>query len=101
MKVGLAHELRRLAGQSAACDQTLRKANQAQFMPQRSVHRNLVETVNDCRGGPQGLVAIERIDLNDDNILAVAFLDQWEEGRIPHITAIPIGFAVNLDRLKD
>ena len=74
--------------------------DQSQLLHQRRIERDLVQAVEDlaCRARNAG--TLDRIDLNEHRIARCALTHEWRDGRITHITAVPIRLAVNLDRLE-
>src|SRR5262249_35556054 len=52
------------------------------------------------RGGTWQSRPLDRIDLNENRILRVTFPHQRRDRRIAGIAAVPIAFAIDLDRLK-
>jgi hypothetical protein len=76
------------------------EADGAHFSHQRRVKTDLVDSIEDRRRSARRLLAFEWVNVDDDDVLALAAVDQWEDRWIAHITAVPIVFAINLDRLK-
>jgi hypothetical protein len=72
----------------------------AQFLHQRRVEGNLVEPVEDLVGRARQVRPFARIDLHQDGVVRVAFAHQRRQGRITGIAAIPVRFAVDLDRME-
>src|SRR3972149_7059152 len=55
----------------------------------------------ECRGrGARLGAAGHGVDVDDDDVGAVATVDQGKQGGIAHVAAVPIAFAVDLDRLE-
>ena len=74
--------------------------NHAQFLHQRRVEGNLVEAVQNIARRSWRRPALSWIDLDKDGIMRVALANQRRDGRIAGEAAVPIGFAVDLDRPK-
>ena len=51
-------------------------------------------------GEARRLVALDRIDLDDDRVAALGFVEQGIQGRIAGVSAVPIRLAVDDHRLK-
>ena len=45
-------------------------------------------------------LALHRVDVHDHHVAAVAVVDQREDRRVAHVAAVPVGLAVDLDRLE-
>ena len=72
----------------------------AQFLHQRRVEGNLVEPVQDLVGRARQLQPFARIDLHQNGVMRVAFAHQRRQRRIAGIAAVPVRFAVDLDRME-
>ena len=72
----------------------------AHFLHQRRIEGNLVEPVEDLARRAWRFQPFARIDLHQDGVVRVAFAHQRRKRRIAGIAAVPIGFAVDLDRLE-
>ena len=76
------------------------EADRPHLPHQRRIEADLVDAVQNIICGVRHVFAEQRIDMNDDNVGAGAVIDEREECRISHVAAVPIGFAVDLNRMK-
>ena len=76
------------------------KRDHPQFLQERGIEGDLVEAVHDLLGGARRARALDRIDRHDQRVLRGAFAHERRHGRVAGIAAIPIGLAVDLDRLE-
>ena len=77
-----------------------KKATERSSLKQARVERDLVQPVSDIAGRARYVGTMERVDLDQDDITGFAFVDQREQCRVAHITAVPIGFAVDFDSFE-
>lgn len=84
--------------QSFGVDQLLQQLNAAQLLDQAGIEGDLVNAVDDVPGAIWQLLAHQRIDLNDHQVLAVHVVDQRKQRRIATVAAVPVGLAVDLHR---
>src|SRR5262245_19260260 len=68
----------------------------AQLFQQYGIERHLVESVENVAGGARQCRPLDRIDLNENRILRVAFPHQRRDGGVAGIAAVPITLAVDL-----
>ena len=71
-----------------------------QFLEQHRVERDLVETVEDVAGAARRAGPLDGIDGDEDGVLGIQLADERGDGRVAGIAAVPIGLAVDLDRLE-
>ena len=83
-------------GQKAA-----HKIDGTQFGEQTGVEIHLVHAVHDFRHRVRNVPMLDRVDLHQQNIAGLGFVQQWIERRVAGITAIPIRLASDLDRLEN
>src|SRR5262245_57362810 len=81
------------------CD-LAQQGGHAQLFQQHGIERDLVEPVEDVTGRARQPRSFDRIDLNQNRILGVTFPHQRRDGGITGITAVPVAFALDLDRLE-
>ncbi len=62
---------------------------------QAGVERDLVDAVADGGRRLGDALARDRVDLHDDRVAAIGFVEQRPQRRIAGIAAVPIGFAVD------
>src|SRR5260221_110851 len=84
----------------AIVDQLGDEVDRPHLAHKRGVEADLVDAVEDLGRAARQLLALERIDVDNDDITTVAAIDQREDRRIAHIAAVPIMLATNLDGLK-
>src|SRR5271157_5327923 len=71
------------------------ESERAQFLEQARVECDLVQSILDVPGRLRNIRAIERVDLDHDDVAGIAFVDEREEGGVAHITPIPIRLAID------
>src|SRR6202022_3870520 len=76
------------------------QCHHAQLLHQRRVERNLVEPVEDLVCRARRVRPFARIDLHQDGVVGITFAHQRRKGGIAGVAAIPIGLALDLDRLE-
>ena len=86
--------------QRALVDQPAHELDGAVFGDQRGVERDLVDAVDDLlrclrRRRPQ-----HRIDLHHQHVLGVGGAEERKDRRVGGVAAVPVGHAVDLDRLE-
>src|SRR5579863_10026740 len=72
----------------------------AQFLQQRSVERDFVQPVEDFARGAWRARSVEWIDGDEKSVLRLALADERGDRRVAGVAAIPIGLAIDLDRLE-
>ena len=87
--------------EAPAFEQPLHKVDRAHFAHQRGVEADLVQPVHDVRDGGGNLGPVERVELHQDDVGGRALMIERPEGWVAEIAAIPIGLAIDLDRLED
>jgi hypothetical protein len=65
-----------------------------------SVEGNLIQTVENVRGRARRSLALNRVDLDENGVSRLALLNEWRDGRIAGIAAVPVRLAVNLYGLE-
>src|SRR6185503_17096932 len=85
------------ARQLALVDQLADERNTAQLRHQRRVERDLVDPRQDLVLRLRHLLALQWIDLNQQQVLCICCADQRVERWIADITAIPIRLTIDLD----
>ena len=94
------------AGQPPLFEQPLHKGDGPQFAQQRRVETDLVDPVLDLLRGDRHLIAFQRVDVHDDDVVWQVVSEQREQRRVTGIAPVPIGLPppglriVDLDRLK-
>jgi hypothetical protein len=71
-----------------------------QLLQHHGVERDLVQAVQDVGRAARDARALDRVDRNENRVLRFALADEWGQRRIARIAAVPIGLAVDLDRLE-
>src|SRR5271170_3986880 len=94
------HSLHRVVENLAVVDQLGDKSDRAHLVHQRGIEADLVDAVHDLGRGRRQFRPFEWIDMNDDDVAAVAPVNERKDRRISHVPAVPVMLAVNLDRLK-
>src|SRR5260221_1629485 len=84
----------------AIVDQLGDEVDRPHLAHERGVEADLVDAVEDLGRAARQLLALERVDVDDDDIATLAAVDQREDCRIAHIATVPIMLAINLDGLK-
>ena len=64
------------------------------------VEGHFIEAVEDFARRARRRDTLDRIDRDQDRVARLGFADQRRQGRIAGIAAVPIGLAVDLDRLE-
>src|SRR4029077_10025621 len=67
---------------------------------QAGVEAEPIDAVKDGLRGLRNLLDLDGIAQDEDHVGGNAIVDDWENRRVTHVTAIPIILAINLDRLK-
>ncbi len=81
-------------------DELVDEGDRPHLAHERGIEADLIDAIEDLRRGTRQRVALDRVDVNDDDILAPAIVDQGEHRRVAHIAAIPVMLAIDLDRLE-
>ncbi|MNY37240.1 hypothetical protein D3C86_1717870 [compost metagenome] len=94
------HLLHLVAIDLALLDEVGDKGDGAHLTHQRRVEADFTDAIEDV-GSCNGYAGTdERVDVDDHHIARMAVVDQWENGRVSHIAAIPVVLPVYRDRLK-
>ena len=72
----------------------------AQFLHQAQIEHHLTDPARYFVHGPRGFLAGDRIDRHQQQIAAVAFLNDRQNGRIGTVATVPIVFTVYGDGRK-
>src|SRR5205807_2781724 len=80
-------------------DQPGNERNRAHLAEKRRIEADLVDPIYDLWCGLRDLRAFRGIDVHDDDVAALTFVNEREQGGIAHISAVPIELAVDLHRL--
>ncbi len=72
----------------------------AQFLHQAQVEHHLADPARDFVHGPRGFLAGDRIDRHQQQIAAIAFLNDRQDGRIGAVATVPIVLAIYGDGRK-
>ena len=91
-------KIRTLRGRGAVA---LRPIKRGDLGIQRRIRRDLVEPAVDRGRGDRHVVVAGRRDLDDQHVGRLRVLHQADKRRIGAKAAVPIGFAVDLDRAMD
>ena len=67
---------------------------------QHGVERDLVHPAGDVAGAARRLAPLGGVDLDEEGVLRVAFAHQRRQRRVAAEAAVPVGLAVDLDRLE-
>src|SRR5262249_11328446 len=76
------------------------QSDHAQLFQQHGVERNLVDPAENVAGRARQPRPLDRVDLNENRVVGAAFPHQRRDGGIAGVAAVPIAFAVDLDRLE-
>src|SRR5271167_1512371 len=76
------------------------EGERAQLFEQAGIECDLVQSVLNVSCRLRNIRAVERVDLDQDDVVGIAFVDEREEGRITHVTPIPIRLAIDFDGFK-
>ena len=85
---------------SPGCRHLAQQRDHAQLLDQHRVERHLVEAVEDVARRARHARPLHRVDRDEDRVARRAFAHQRRHGRISRIAAVPVGLAVDLDRLE-
>src|SRR5260370_33875832 len=94
------HSLHRVVENLAVIDQLGDEVDRAHLAHQRGIEADLVDAVHDVARGCRQLRPPKWIDINNDDIAAVAIVNERKDRWIAHVPAVPEVLAVDLDRLK-
>ena len=71
-----------------------------ELLQDHGVERHFVQAVQDVGGAARDARPLDRVDGNENRVLRFALADERGQRRIAGIAAVPIGLAVDLDRLE-
>src|SRR5215204_1505666 len=83
----------------ALVDEPADEIDGAQLAQQRAVEADLGETVLDLMRGARRLPPLDRVDLDQHDVVRASLVEQREQRRVAGVAAVPIGLAADLDRL--
>src|SRR5260370_5905932 len=84
----------------AVVDQLGDEVDRPHLAHERGVEADFVDAVEDLGRATRQFLALERVDVDDDDVAAVAAIDQREDRGIAHVAAVPVMLALDLDALK-
>ena len=85
----------------AGVDEAGDEIDRAEFLQQRGVECDFVQTVHDVVRGLGNVLALDRIDLHEDHVAHVGLGEEGKQRGIPHIAAVPIIMVVDLHGPED
>src|SRR5271157_659761 len=91
------HVAEALALEVLIVDDFPEEGERAELFEQAGIECDLVQSVLNVSCRLRNIRAVERVDLDQDDVAGIAFVDEREEGRITHVTAIPISLSVDFD----
>src|ERR1700680_1186512 len=100
MQPGAAESRLAAPTQEAAIDQLAHHANGAEFREQRRIEGDLVDAVEDVARRLRRVFAFNRVRLYKENVVGAGGAEQRKQRRIAHVTAVPVGLAVDLDGVE-
>src|SRR5262249_12174717 len=72
----------------------------AHLTHQRTVEADFVHAIEDFRRRLGQLLALDRIDVDQDHVFGTAVVDQGKDGGIAHGPAVPIVLTIDLDGVE-
>ena len=87
------HSLQRTVANLAVIDQLDDEGDRAHLTHQRGIEADLVDAVHDLARRRRQPRPLERIDMNDHGVAALATINQRKDRRIAHVAAIPVVLA--------
>src|SRR4029077_6000685 len=94
------HSTQRSIRDAPLVDQARNKIDHAHFTHERGIEADLVDAIQDFGSRSRQLFAMNWIDVNDNDVLAVAIVNQWKQGRVAHVTTIPIMLSTDFNSLE-
>ena len=88
------------AAQLAVLDHPADEGDRPHLAHERGVEADLVDAVHDVARRGRHVGAVHRVDVDHDHVRRLAVVDQRVDGGVAHVAAVPIGLAVDLDRLR-
>ena len=80
--------------------ETGHEINRAQLAQKRCIEGDFVHAVQDFARRFRHARTLDRVDLDDEHVIARRVIKKRPERRVAHIPAIPIGNAINFDGLE-
>ncbi|MNV88721.1 hypothetical protein D3C71_1829470 [compost metagenome] len=94
------HLLHLLAIDLVLLDEVCDKSDCAHLAHQRRVEADFTDAIEDVGGCNGHSRADERVNVDNHHIARIAVVDQGENSRVAHITAIPVVLPIDCDRLE-
>src|SRR5271169_709848 len=91
------HVAEALALEVLMVDDFPEEGERAELFEQAGIEGDLVQPILNVPRRLRNIRPVERVDLDHDDVAGIAFVDEREEGRITHVTPIPISLAVDFD----
>src|SRR6516165_6281250 len=73
------------------------EGERAELFEQARIESDFVQPILNVSRRLRHIRAVERVDLDHNDVAGIAFVDEREEGRVTHVTPIPISLAIDFD----
>src|SRR3954462_4576757 len=91
------HPLVLVRGELALVDQAHHEVDGPQLAQEPAVERDLREAVLDVMGGRRRRVSLDRVDLYQQNVIALDIVEQAIQGRVTRVSTVPERLTLDLD----
>ncbi len=81
-------------------DDLPQKGDRAQFLHQAGIEGDFIQPVLNFVGRPGNFRSRKRIDLDNYDVAGLGLIDERENRGVAHVAAIPIGLAIDFNRLE-